>query len=335
MLTSGQRSLAYFAKGPLSRARAAFHLDCDSTLEMNDLIGFLKSLVTSTTVIDKKYRETIPNILSTMKMHIEESEEEDSKYKKRKPKKPKLGKDGLYPSEDADIRRWWIRNKPSWNDEDAETSKSEEAKYLISCLRRRETQLQMILILEILALEPLCRPTDANEDSQLPGMESQTTTTRVTPDPGTKKKKKNDLPCLLDIHADRLCIWQSTTLDHVKSLSESQNPATGQTAQTERTNSDSLKDFCVDVIIPLYVVSPYPQDIHETYHTLASLPGCRNCVILSTENLEGRSPKPPRKRSMRNRPSHQNQSLAPPLSGLQLRRNQAIGRCSVHSPRNK
>lgn len=258
MLTNGQRSLAYFAKGPLSRARAAFHLDCDSTLEMSDLIAFLRSLVTSTTVIDKKYRETIPTILSSMKTRLEDSEDGEAKSKKRKAKKPKLGKDGLYPSEDDDIRRWWIANKPSSNDEDGESTTSVEAKYLISCLRRRETQLQMILILEILALEPLCRPADPNEESQLPGMESQPAETRVTPDPGTKKKKKTDLPCLLDIHADRLCIWQSTTLDHVKSLTESQNPTAGRNAQAERANSDPLKDFCVDVIIPLYVLFSMP-----------------------------------------------------------------------------
>ncbi|KAM7209306.1 DNA replication regulator SLD3 domain containing protein [Naviculisporaceae sp. PSN 640] len=251
-LYHSMRSLAYFAKGPLSRARAAFHLDCDSTLEMSDLIGFLKSMVTTTTVIDKKYRETIPTILSSMKTRLEDSEDGEAKPKKRRAKKPKLGKDGLYPSEDDDIRRWWTANKPCSNDEDVESTTSVEAKYLISCLRRRETQLQMILILEILALEPLCRPADANEDSQLPGMESQPAAPRVSPDPATKKRKKNDLPCLLDIHADRLCIWQSTTLDHVKSLTESQHSATGQDAQAERASSDPLKDFCVDVIIPFF-----------------------------------------------------------------------------------
>ncbi|KAK4212503.1 DNA replication regulator SLD3-domain-containing protein [Rhypophila decipiens] len=251
-LYHSMRSLAYFAKGPLSRARAAFHLDCDSNLDMNDLIAFLRSMVTNTTVIDRKYRETIPNILSTMKMHIDDSEEGESKPKKRKPKKTKLGKDGLYPSEDADIRRWWTANNPLSDSQDEDATISMKTKYLVSCLRRRETQLQMILILEILALEPLCRQPDANEDSQLPGMESQPTATRVTPDPGMKKKKKTDLPYLLDIHADRLCIWQSTTLDHVKSLAESQNPKTGSNAQTERADSDPLKDFCVDVIIPFF-----------------------------------------------------------------------------------
>ena len=47
-----QASLAYFAKGPLSRARAAFHLDYDSTLEMGDLIRFLESLVLPINVFD-------------------------------------------------------------------------------------------------------------------------------------------------------------------------------------------------------------------------------------------------------------------------------------------
>ncbi len=96
--------MGYFVKGSLSRARAAFHLDCDSNLDMNDLIGFLRSLVMSTVQIDKKYRETLPDIISKMKMHIEDSDTAKSRSKTKKAKKNRLGKDGLYPSEDGHIR---------------------------------------------------------------------------------------------------------------------------------------------------------------------------------------------------------------------------------------
>jgi len=220
---------------------------------MNDLIDFLRSLVTSTVLIDKKYRETIPEIVAKMKTHVEDSDEGESKSRKHKSKKPKLGKDGLYPSEDEHVRRWWMANKPVSHDEDGKMVASMDTRYLVSCLRRRETQLQMILILEILALEPLRRPTEATEESQLPGMESQTTSKDATQDTTTRKKNKTNLPVLLDVHADRLCIWQSTTLDEVKSLAESQNPTAGQDAQKpDRANSDPLRDFCVDIIVPFF-----------------------------------------------------------------------------------
>ncbi|KAK0618549.1 DNA replication regulator SLD3-domain-containing protein [Bombardia bombarda] len=246
-------SLAYFAKGPLSRARAAFHLDCDSSLEMNDLIDFLRSLVMTTVLIDKKYRETIPDIMAKMKTHVEDSDNGESKSKKKKPKKLKLGRDGLYLLEDRHVRRWWTAHKPASFDDDGKMVVQTETRYHVSCLRRRETQLQMILILEILALEPLRRPADAAEESQLPGLESYALAREAAQEASTKKRNKTNLPVLLDVHADRLCIWQTTTSDEVKSLAESQTDPHSQDPQrAERVNSDPLRDFCVDIIVPFF-----------------------------------------------------------------------------------
>ncbi|KAK3397778.1 DNA replication regulator SLD3-domain-containing protein [Sordaria brevicollis] len=247
-------SLAYFAKGPLSRARAAFHLDCDSNLEMNDLIDFLRSLVMTTALIDKKYRETLPEVIGKMKTIVEDSDQgrSRSKSRKKKTKKPKLGKNGLYPSEEEHIERWWLTHKPSTIQNDEQMAVAPEAKHHISVLRRRETQLQMIIILEILALEPLNRPVEATEDSQLPGMETQETLGSSKPEAGKKKTKTSNLPLLLDMHADRLCIWQSTTLDEVKALTEPQPSAGEQEGPAENNDSDPLRDFCVDIIVPFF-----------------------------------------------------------------------------------
>jgi len=242
-------SLAYFAKGPLSRARAAFHLDCDSSLDMNDLIDFLRSLVMTTIIIDKKYRETVPSIISTMKTLMDESDKGELKSKKKKAKPPKLGKDGLYPSEINHVRRWWSSKPPSTSGEEEKGVTATETKYHISCLRRRETQLQMIIILEILALEPLARPAEAREESQLPGMTPEKRPGEPALEAPARKRNKTNISTLLDVHADRLCIWQSTTLDEVKALTESQVPQAGQEAQGG--DSDPLRDFCVEIIIPL------------------------------------------------------------------------------------
>jgi DNA replication regulator SLD3 len=218
---------------------------------MNDLMDFLKGLVMTTVLIDKKYRETIPDIISKMKTHVEDSDKEERKSRKRKPKKQKLGKDGLYPAEDEHIRQWWSMHRPASLEDDAKGAALTETKYHISCLRKRETQLQMILILEILALEPL-RPIEAVEESQLPGMESQAVSQDAVQEAAAKKRNKNNLPVLLDVHADRLCIWQTTTTDEVKALAESQVHPDGQEAPvSDRGNSDPLRDFCVDIIVPL------------------------------------------------------------------------------------
>jgi DNA replication regulator SLD3 len=219
-------------------------------LDINDLIEFLKSLVMTTVVIDKKYRETIPEIVAKMKTILLDSENGTPKPKKRKAKKPRLGKDGLYPGEIDHIRRWWASHRPVSNGDDDKTFTATETKYHISCLRRRETQLQMILILEMLALEPLALA--KGTECQLPGMESQVASRETSQEPSTRKRNKHNLPVLLDVHADRLCIWQSTTLDEVKAVAESQMPAEGHEGEKpDRANSDPLRDFCVDIIVPL------------------------------------------------------------------------------------
>ncbi|KAH8156198.1 hypothetical protein CIB48_g12047, partial [Xylaria polymorpha] len=251
-------SLAYFAKGPLSRARAAFHLDCDSILEMSDLVGFLKSLVMATVQIDKKYRETIPKIQLEMKNAIEESDAEQGhgkgKLRKRKTKKMRRGKDGLYPNEDDHVRKWWAIHKPQHNGDEESTTKSteqEDIKLQISLLRSRETQLQMIIILEILSLEPLVLRENAN-DSQLPGLpppEEPLSSPKAMP---TKKRTKHNFSLLLDVHADRLCIWQSTAFDEFNVTNESQVVPKLESQRSSKSTSDSLKDFCVDIIVPFF-----------------------------------------------------------------------------------
>ncbi|KAK5652553.1 hypothetical protein OQA88_10314 [Cercophora sp. LCS_1] len=245
-------SLAYFAKGPLSKARAAFHLDYDSNLEMGDLIDFLRSLVMTTILIDRKYRETVPDIIDKASAH-DDSDHDSSKPKKRKSKKPKLGKDGLYPCEDEHVRRWWAANKPAAVGDDETTITTSERRYHISCLRRRETQLQIILILEILALQPLRRVAEAAEESQLPGMESQPASRDPSQEPAPKRRNRTNLSTLLDVHVDRLCIWQSTMTDETRALAESQVLPNGEHDQkSERSNDDLLRDFCVDIIIPFF-----------------------------------------------------------------------------------
>ncbi|KAF4960714.1 hypothetical protein FSARC_10393 [Fusarium sarcochroum] len=241
-------SLAYFAKGPLSRARSAFHLDLESNLDLGDLIEFLKGLVLTTVQIDKKYRETIPALIAQMKTAVDSSDE--GRKRKRRAKKMKIGKDGLYPHEETHISKWWAMNKPELTEDETDIP-APQIKSLTSMLRTRETQLQMILILEILALTPL-KPADDAEDSQLPPLPGAADSQGDMAPPAAKKRNKHNLPVLVDVHADRLTIWQSTVSDEQLLLEDSQvsNAPDGQPQQ--KGSSEPLKDFCVDIIVPFF-----------------------------------------------------------------------------------
>lgn len=214
---------------------------------MGDLIDFLKTLVLTTVQIDKKYRETIPELISKMKTMVESSDE--GRRKKRRIKRMKLGKDGLYPYEEDHIKTWWMANKPELKDDDTNIP-THQIKSLGSMLRTRETQLQMILILEILALEPLRSPEDA-EESQLPTLPGAAESQGQMAPPPAKKRNKHNLPILVDVHADRLTIWQSTISDEQLLLEDSQVSKHAGEGQSQKGSSEPLKDFCVDVIIPL------------------------------------------------------------------------------------
>lgn len=227
---------------------------------MDDLVDFLKGIVLTTALIDKKYRETVPELVARLRM-LEDTSDHDGRparktAKNKKAKKVKRGSDGLYTDEEPHVRRWWTANKPEIHDDEA-VPRPEEVRYAISSLRTRETQLQIILILEILALEtmrPAAGDDDVEGESQLPGVCG----TPVKREAAKKRSKhkhkhKHNLPLLIDVHADRLCIWQSTTADDVRALAESQSQSRGNNSEhgAQRAQSDSLKDFCVDIIVPL------------------------------------------------------------------------------------
>lgn len=227
---------------------------------MSDLIDFLRSLIMTTVKIDKKYRETVPDIISKMTSLVEMSDD-GHRRKKRKPKSMKLGKDGLYPTENTQVRKWWAINRPEISDEETNVPQSQIRSH-VDLLRTRETQLQMVLIFEVMALEPL-RAQEEETESQLPGLErapKQTQQTSGSEEP--RKRNKQNLPVLIDVHADRLCIWQSTASDELRLLEDSQvAPHSNSGEPTQKASADSLKDFCTDIILPLYASTPQSKGL--------------------------------------------------------------------------
>ncbi|OBU01374.1 hypothetical protein VE01_00230 [Pseudogymnoascus verrucosus] len=243
-------STAYFAKGPLSRARAAFHLDLDSTLQMKDLTQFLDSLVLPTNILDKKYKDGLQEFVSTLDPGMESDLDADAKTrpKKRKIKKVKLGKNGLYNTEDSFIKSWWGNH-----DVDAETpgaAREGTARSRISKLRVREILLQIILILETLALQKLCPPPDPTDDLPLPAVAEGTPGDKT---PRSKAKKPRDLSALVAVHLDRLSIW-SLSAGEGTSTSK-QGPTSSAPNLTTTSGSDAtdiLRNFCLEVVVPFF-----------------------------------------------------------------------------------
>jgi hypothetical protein len=213
---------------------------------MSDLIEFLKGMILTTVQIDKKYRETVPELLAKPQGHADSSDE--GRRKKKRSKKMKLGKNGLYPSEDDMIAGWWSLHKPELKEDETSPSPA-EIRSQIAMLRTRETQLQMILILEILALEPL-KTSNGATDSMLPDLPGAVMPQDSMAPPVQKKRNKHNLPVLLEVHADRLTIWQSTAFDDHVWSSESQ-AAAAESQPDKQATSEPLRDFCVDVIVPL------------------------------------------------------------------------------------
>jgi hypothetical protein len=220
---------------------------------MREHIAFLESLILSTTLIDKKYRDGVPGCVASIDIHdnsADDAKQEAEKTKRRKStKKMKPGKNGLYPLEDVLIRRWWAGHDDEIESGAPGTSREDITKKRIGQLRIRETQLQMIIILETLALQPLVSASGDTGDSlptSLPTKDSEGGKAKPA-----KSKMPESLSTLIDVHIDRLCIWQSIVLESVKAPTNGLTTQNDSSATSPMHTDNFLRDFCVEVIVPL------------------------------------------------------------------------------------
>ncbi|PYH92184.1 hypothetical protein BO71DRAFT_442641 [Aspergillus ellipticus CBS 707.79] len=234
-------SVAYFAKGPLARCRAAFQSENESSRPA-DLIEFYREAVLPAKRMDHKYRETLPSTIQDSLLVMSDDESAQPK-KKRKSTKKKLGKNGLYPEEADFICKWWKGRTLNEQSVPSEVSREAESKKHIADLRLRETQLQILLILETMALETIMadeKKPDENGDGSAD-----------KPAKSSKAKKPQDLNVMLELHLDRLCIW------HAVSFEETVVPDSAKTYGSnhlsgKKVESDTVRDFCTEVIVPFY-----------------------------------------------------------------------------------
>lgn len=198
--------------------------------------------------MDKKYRDTLPSIIEEIPLGVFSEDEYEAistslRKKSRKNKTMKIGKDGLYPEENVRLAKWWLYRSESIGDHDSPENRKDAVRSALLEQRARETQLQIILVLETLALEASKQATSNQDPPSVAEKKKQSSKKK------TKEGKMVDLDTLLELLVDRLCIWQSITLDDVSPIQ-----TTSQKAWPEPTHSptsDVLHNFCTDVILPL------------------------------------------------------------------------------------
>lgn len=237
--------MAYFAKGPLTRCRNAFqNSGSEGCQSPAPLIEYYREAILPAKKMDLKYRETLPASIRDALLALSDGEGAPGSKRRKSKKKKKLGRNGLYPEEDGFICKWW-KDRSMMEASGQETSREAEAKKHISDLRLRETQLQILLILEVMALEST---SELNKPERAKAADEGKDTPKKP-----RSKKPQDLNVLLELHLDRLCIWhavsaeESTAADSAKASSFNDGHMSGK-----KVESDAVRDFCTEVIIPFY-----------------------------------------------------------------------------------
>ena len=252
-------SLAYFTKGPLSRIRAAIANPGDTGLQSSELIWFLRESILTATVMDKKHRDSIAALIKELSVFGLETPVQPTKAKKKRKWKSKRDKAGFYVDEKDHVEQWWRSHDNATAAPNSAETVDAGLKRRMPALRSRETYLQLILALEVLALEATVPPRKEQQIGKSCATESQTGETQGQDESQpqaearkSKAKKPQDLAALMETLVDRLCIWHSLE----SNLPANKSDADG--AEAADGGNDELKSFCVEVIIPFYM-SRIPQ----------------------------------------------------------------------------
>lgn len=207
-------------------------------------------MILSLGVMDKKYRETIPETIRdvpTCSLSDGEGASiiDAALNKRRKSKKDQIGKNGFYPGEEVNVIRWWL-NESSPTESGADVERDLRMNSAVLVQRARETKLQIILVLETLALESALTSQTHLKSSSVENL--------CVPNEAAlnirKTKRPQNLRTLLELLADRLSIWQSMASSPSKMSAKScDSRSTPQDATAGR--HENLRQFCMDVVVPL------------------------------------------------------------------------------------
>ncbi|KAK2745291.1 hypothetical protein FQN57_003986 [Myotisia sp. PD_48] len=239
-LYTSKTSVAYFVKGPLSRARS-YSQAAGNSSSMNPsvLFHFYRSCILPMKKMDVKYRSTLPEIVRNLSSYSAEENVHSSRKTFKVRKKNKLGKNGLYPGEEDLVLQWWKLS--SINELSGNRSVESELKHLFEEIRMREALLQILLTLETMLLEGVVENVDNLQRPAAGGAERPTK---------SKKNLKNSIWTSFELLLDRVCIWNicdSAVLSH-----EISGGSHDESTSKRRSYNDKLRDFCTEVIIPFY-----------------------------------------------------------------------------------
>ncbi|KIW09890.1 hypothetical protein PV08_11991 [Exophiala spinifera] len=264
-LYTSKTSLAFYVKGPLSRARAHVRSSQNPSTLLSELMEFYAQSILPAKKLDTKYKDSLPNILAELPLESTES----SKKKSRK-KKQKLGKDCLWPEEDNYVGRWWrtrdLRSISSSGDRQSEIRRE------LADLRMRETKMQLLLVLEFMLLEMAAsklseKPIPTDPDVKVESVEDDVPSV-LAKTPQKSSKKKRDATNELDTIIERLCIWHSVSLTDATATENAQKDHTSQ-------SGDSLREFCKDVLWPFYSAK-LPEQMKAVSRKLSGLESSPN-----------------------------------------------------------
>ncbi|KAF1989442.1 hypothetical protein K402DRAFT_452163 [Aulographum hederae CBS 113979] len=245
-------SLAFFAKGPLSRARAACNPDTGSSFSLLELAEFLRTMLIPLRALDSKHRERIVEIAKDARAGTFSDESPAAKRKLKKNKlRLKVKKDGMYNIEEDYVKKWLESDEQGYTGAYGENVEA-RMKRRAADLRVREMFAQLTIALEILAVEASPAFKDHTSTSS-ENRSNEQLKDASEPTPKKKKaKKQQNLLVLLDLLADRLCIWQSIEQgDLVSSEAKSGKAGTAANGQ-DSGNNDILRSFCIEVVVPFY-----------------------------------------------------------------------------------
>lgn len=236
-------SLAYFAKGPLARAR--------TTLVQEKLLSFYRDSIISTKKLDLKYKDSVNKVIETAKgsQQVEAFVEEPSKKTSRK---KKMGRDALYPAEEEYVRRCWLDREVRQSKTVTAESQAQEQRKLVSDLRTRETKMQILLILELMSLETALSvsqdPALSVENVVKTEYQAENIAVVLAKTPNKPNAKAKNYSLDLETLVDRLCIWHTVGIDDMLASPEKKD----EEARDSSSRKDQLGDFCAEAIVPFY-----------------------------------------------------------------------------------
>ena len=246
-------SLAFWAKGPLSRARAQARKP-EAGFGLEALKESYLAMVLPTKKIDLKYKESISKAVKDFIARKQEIPDAPKPAKPKQPPRNKLAKNCLYAGEDEVIVKWWTERNTKRAMTTSVSVHEDDLRTAVSELRNRETEMQLLFILEVLYINILLsKVTDGAVASPSPAIkvESVREDNATLPTRPAPTKRKRDLYGELDVNAERLSIWHTVALGDILASPEK---ALESSHSTTSQSKDRLRDFCRDVIIPFYSV---------------------------------------------------------------------------------